>query len=96
MFRDQEVIHSDVKLSKVIHSDVQLSTEVGNVVATYVDGEPCIVIAGNKKGAGVYLQHVVTLEVSRYLPCKELVTCVCINATGTKAFFGIVSGWMRN
>ena len=67
----------------------------GNAVtATYVDGEPCIAIAGFGKGAGVYIRHAVTLGEVRSLPYKEDVYCVCINATGTKLFFGIKSGWI--
>ncbi len=63
------------------------------VVATYKNGEPCIVIAGYGKGAGVYLRHAVTLVEVRSLPYKEGVSCICLNATGTKVFFGTKSGW---
>jgi hypothetical protein len=62
--------------------------------ATRMDGEPCIAIAGYGKGAGVYLRHAVTLCEIRSLPYKENVWCVCINANGTKAFFGTLSGWI--
>ncbi len=87
MFRDQEVIHSNVQLPmQWIYYDA--------VAATYVDGEPCIAIAGNGKGAGVYLRHAMTLGEVRSLPYKEDVYCVCINATGTKLFFGTESGWI--
>ncbi len=54
------------------------------VAATYVDGEPCIAVAGFGEGAGVYLQHAVTLGEVRSLAYKENVYCVCINAAGTK------------
>ena len=64
------------------------------VAATYMDGEPCIAIAGQGKGAGVYLRHAVTLGEVRSLPYKEGVNCVCINATGTKLFFGTEAGWI--
>ncbi len=64
------------------------------LVATYLDGEPCIAIAGQGEGAGVYLRHAVTLGEVRSLPCKEGVHCVCINATGTKLFFGTQLGWI--
>jgi hypothetical protein len=79
----------------VIHSNVQLPIKIVNrnaVVAMYVDGEPCIAIAGYGKGAGVYLRHAVTLGEVRSLPYREDVYCVCINATGTKLFFGTHSG----
>ncbi len=65
-----------------------------DVAATYVDGEPCIAIAGCGKGAGVYLRHAVTLGEVRSLPYKEEVNCVCINASGSKLFFGTDSGWI--
>ncbi len=64
------------------------------VAAAYIDGEPCIAIAGCGQGAGVYLRHAVTLGEVRSLPYKEDVYCVCINATGTKLFFGTHSGWI--
>jgi hypothetical protein len=64
------------------------------VAATYVDGEPCIAIAGSGKGAGVYLRHAVTLDEVRSLPYNKSVYCICINATGTKLFFGTQSGWI--
>ncbi len=64
------------------------------VAATYIDGEPCIAIVGQGKRAGVYLRHAVTLGEVRSLPYKEDVWCVCINATGTKLFFGTQSGWI--
>ena len=87
MFRDQEVIHSNVQLP--------IDNILRNAVAaTYVDGEPCIVIAGHGKRAGVYLLHAVTLGGLRSLPYKENVLCVCINTTGTKLFFGTQSGWI--
>ena len=62
------------------------------VVATYVDGEPCIAIAGCGTGAGIYLRHAVTLVAVRSLPYKEGVFSVRINATRTKLFFGTRSG----
>jgi hypothetical protein len=84
--RDQEIIHSDVQLPFE-------SFKFNAVVPTYVAGEPCIAIAGlGSKGAGVYLHHAVTLCEVRYVPSKENLNCVCINATGTKAFFGTDSG----
>ena len=76
---------------------MQLPTKWVNrnaVAATYVDGEPCIVIAGRGEGAGVYLRHAVTLNELRSLPYKEILYCVCINATGTKLYFGSASGWI--
>ncbi len=79
----------------MIHSNVQLPMEKffrNAVVATYVDGEPCIAVAGWGKGAGIYLRHAVTLCEVRSLPYKENVFCVSINATGTKLFFGTKSG----
>ena len=87
MFRDQEVIHSNVQLPiERIYTFA--------VVATYLDGEPCIAVGGFGEGAGVYLRHAVTLGEVRSLPYKENVYCVCINATGTKLFFGTKSGWI--
>ncbi len=62
------------------------------VVAMYIDGDPYIVVAGYGKGAGVYLRHAVTLGEVRSLPYKEGVNRVCINATGTKLFFGTPTG----
>ncbi len=48
----------------------------GNAVAaTYMNGEPCIAIAGQIKKAGVYLRHAVTLGEVRSLPYKENVYC---------------------
>ena len=87
VFRDQEVIHSNVQLPM---DEVNRNA----LAATYVDGEPCIAIAGRGKGAGVYLRHAVTLSEVRSLPYKESVWCVCINSNGTKLFFGIQSGWI--
>ncbi len=87
MFRDQEVMHSNV----------QMPIEAlwrNAVAATYIDGEPCIAIAGIGEGAGVYLRHAVTLGEVRSLPYKEDVHCVCINTTGTKLFFGTYLGWI--
>ncbi len=57
-----------------------------------LDGEPCIAIVGNGEGAGVYIRHAVTLCEVRSLPYKDDVFCVCINAAGTKVFFGTASG----
>ncbi len=88
MFLDQEVIHFNVQLPiEYVYRNA--------VAATYVDGEPCVAIAGWGKGAGVYLRHAATLGEVRSLPYKEDVYCVCINATGTKLFFGTESGWIR-
>ncbi len=67
--------------------------ESNNAFATtYTDGEPCIVMAVYGQGAGVYIRHAVTMDEMRALPYKEDVYCVCINATGTKVFFGTESG----
>ncbi len=87
MFRDQEVIHSNVQLPME-------GINFNSVVAIYVDGEPCIGIAGWGKGAGVYLRHAVNLYEVRSLPYKEDVFCLCFNAIGTKLFFGTGSGWI--
>ncbi len=85
VFRDQEVIHSNAQLP--------METVCRNAVAaTHVAGEPCIAAAGCGKGAGVYLRHAVTLVEVRSLPYKKDVYCVCMNATGTKLFFGTKSG----
>ncbi len=85
VFRNQEVIHSKVQLPMD-------RIEFNAVAAAYVDGEPCIAIAGRGKGAGVYLRHAVTLGEVRSLPYKEDVYCVCVNAPQTKVFFGTASG----
>jgi hypothetical protein len=85
VFRDQEVIHSNVQLPM---EEVHLN----GVAAAYVDGEPCIAISDWGEGSGVYLRHAVTLGEVRSLPYKEDVYCVCINATGTKLFFGTELG----
>ena len=87
VFRDQEEINSNVMLPME-------KVDFNAVAATYVDGEPCIAIAGYGKGAGVYVRHAVTLDKVRSLPYKENVYCVCVNATGTKLFFGTESGWI--
>ncbi len=85
VFRDQEVIHSNVQLPiERIYTCA--------VVATYLDGEPCIAVGGFGEGAGVYLRHAVTLGEVRSLPYKGHVSCVCMNTTGTKLFFGTDSG----
>jgi hypothetical protein len=68
-------------------------THFNAAVGTYVDGGPCIAVAGYGKRAGVYIRHAVTLEEVRSLPFKENVYCICINATKTKFFFGTQSGW---
>ncbi len=87
MSRDQEVLQSNLQLPmERVNSNA--------VAATYVDDEPCIAIAGHGEGAGVYLRHIVTLGDVRSLPYKESVYCVCINASGTKLFFGTESGWI--
>ncbi len=87
MLRDQQVIHSNVQLSmENVHYNA--------VATTYLNGEPCIVVAGCGDGAGVYLRHAVTLEEVRSLPYKEGVFCVCVNASGSKLFFGTESGWI--
>ncbi len=85
VFRDQEVIHSNVQLPMA-------RVYVNAVAATYVDGEPCIAVAGQGEGAGVYLRHAVTLGEVKSLPYKESVYCVCVNASGIKLFFGTESG----
>ncbi len=87
MLRDQEVIHSNVHLP-------MKNVDRNAVAATYVDGEPCIAVAGYGQGAGVYLLHAVTLGEVRSLPYKENVYCICINTTRTKLFFGTQSGWI--
>jgi hypothetical protein len=85
VFRDKEAIHVNVQLP--------LENVNNNAVAaTYVDGEPCIAVAGYGESAGVYIRHAVTLGHVRSLPYKEDVHCVCINASGTKLFFGTPSG----
>jgi hypothetical protein len=85
VFRDQDEIHSNVQLPM---EDVN-----GNaVVATYVDGEPCVVIAGFNKGAGVYIRQALTLGEVKSLPYKDSVYCLCIDAAGTNVFFGTSSG----
>ncbi len=83
---DQEVVHSNV------HLPMQY-VYLNAVTTIFVDGEPCIAVAGWGEGAGVYLRHAVTLGEVRSLQYKEDVYCVCINATGTKLFFGAQSGW---
>ncbi len=85
VFRDQEFIHSNVELT--MHG-----VNRNGVAATYIDGEPCFAIAGFGKGDGICLRHYATLCEVRSLPYKEHVYCVCVNATGTKLFFGTVSG----
>ena len=62
------------------------------VAPSILDGEPCVAIAGYGKGSGVYLLHAVTLTVVRSYPCTESVNCVCLNASGSKLFFGTDSG----
>jgi hypothetical protein len=86
VFRDQEVIHSNVQLP--------MERVFSNVVSTYVDGEPCIAVAGYGKGAGVYIRHAVTLGEVRSLSYKGGVYCVDVNINGTKLFFGTQSGWI--
>ena len=79
----------------MIHRNVQLSMEKvysNAVVATDMDGEPCIAIAGHGKSSGAYIWHAVTLHEVKSLPYKEDVFCVCANVTGTKLFFGSRSG----
>ncbi len=79
----------------MIHANLQLPLEgVDSAAATYMDDEPCIVIAGKGKRAGVYLRYAVTLGELRSLPYKEDVNCVCMNATRTKLYFGTQSGWI--
>ena len=86
MFRDQEVIHSNVQLPI---QDVTRNAMVG----TYVDGEPCIGFVGRYKMVIIgYLLHAVTLREVRSMPCTEDVFCICINATGTKMFLGTETG----
>ncbi len=87
LFRDQEMIHSNVQLP-------MQNVPRYAVAATYLNDEPCIAIAGYGKGAGVYLLHAVTLGEVRSLPYKEDVWCIFINASGTKLFFGTNSGWI--
>ena len=87
VFRDQEVIHSNVQLPM---EDKYFNA----VAAAYVDGEPCIVIPGHEESAGVCFRHAVTLGEVKSLPYKEDVHCVCMGATGTKLFFGTHSGWI--
>ncbi len=85
IFRDQEAVHSNVQLP-------MKKVGLNAVAVTHVDSEPCIAIAGRGDGAGVYLLHAKTMGAVRSLPYKEDVYCVCINATGTKLFFGTWSG----
>ncbi len=85
VFRDQEVIHSNVQLPME-------RAFYNSVAATHIDGEMCIAIPGWSKGAGIYIRHAVTLSEVRTLPYKENVYCVFINATRTKLFFGTQSG----
>jgi hypothetical protein len=87
VFRDQELIHSNIQLPMAV-------VDSGAVAPTFLDGEPCIAIAGWGKGAGVYIRHAVTLAELRSLPYKEDVHCLCIDITGTKLFFGTKSGWI--
>ncbi len=87
VFRDQDVIHFNVQLPM---ERVGLNA----VAAMYMDGEPCIAIAGWSDGAGVYIRHAVTLSEVRSLPYKEDVWCICFNASGIKLFFGTESGWI--
>jgi hypothetical protein len=84
VFRDQEVLHSNVQLPIEVYRN--------SVVGMYVDGEPCIAIAGKSSGASVYLLHALTLCEVRSISYKENVWCVCINADWTKLFFGTESG----
>ena len=65
---------------------------INAVTPMYLDGEPCIAIAGYGEGSGVYIRHAITLGEVRSLPYKENVYCVCINAAGTKLYFGTESG----
>ncbi len=85
VFRDQEEIHSNVQLP-------MQEVECNAVAAMYLDGEPCIAVAGYFNGAGVYIRHAVTLREVRSLPYKEHVFCVCVHVTGIKLFFGTKSG----
>jgi hypothetical protein len=85
VFRDQCVLQDNVLLPmESIHFNA--------VMQTYLDGEPHIVIAAYGKRSGVYLLHAMTLGEVRSLPFKRDVSCVCIDVTGTKAFFGTESG----
>jgi hypothetical protein len=87
VFRDQEVINSNAQLPMEW-------VDANAVAATYLNGEPCIAFAGWGKGAGVYLRHAVTLGEVRSLLYTGNVWCICINASGTKVFFGTESGWI--
>ncbi len=64
----------------------------GAVAAIHFYEEPCIVISSCGKGAGVYLQHAMTLVQLRSLSVLEGVMCICVNALGTKLLFGTHSG----
>ncbi len=85
VLRDQEIIYNNVQLPM---------EQVEDAVTTYVDAEPCVIIAAGGKAAGVYLLHAVALIKVRSLPYKEDVNCVCVNTTATKIFFGTMSGWI--
>lgn len=74
VFRDQEVIHSDTQLPMY---RVNLNNAV--LAATYLEGDPCICIAGQGEESGMCLRHAVTLEKVRSIPFKEDVHCVCAN-----------------
>ncbi len=87
VFRGQELIHYNVQLPM---EEVYFSA----LFVTYLDGEPCLAIAGYGKEAGVCLRHAVTLDEVRSPPYKGLVYCMCMNAAGTNVFFGTHSGWI--
>jgi hypothetical protein len=61
-------------------------------VQLYLDGKPCIAIAGYGKGSGVYVHHAVTLDQLRSLPYKESVYCLCVDTARAEVFFGTQLG----
>jgi hypothetical protein len=88
VLRDQEIILHKVKLPMTyVYSN-------SCVALIMIDGEPCAVIGGRGTGSGVYIRRAITLEEVKTLPYEDFVYSVCVNAQGTKVYFGTESGWI--
>ena len=65
----------------------------GNVLACgTLYGVPCVVVATNRKGGGVYIHHAFSGQLMRSLPFRDDVRCVCVDLNGTRVVFGTRSG----
>ena len=88
--------YSVIRGADVVHQGMQLevtSLGSGNSVASaYIDGQPCLIVAGSKGCDCVLIFHAISLETVHKLQLGEPIYSVSINHSSNDVFYGSASG----